>query len=60
MRAFRINKPYMLHRDLLIHRQDLGRMKIAADKIELENIPAKEALDEAQRVAQKALDEINK
>lgn len=32
-------------------------LKIAADKVELENISAKEALDEAQKTAQKALDE---
>ncbi len=32
-------------------------LNIAADKIELQNVPAKEALDEAQKVAQKALDE---
>ncbi|MBF0786997.1 MULTISPECIES: extracellular solute-binding protein [unclassified Streptococcus] len=31
-------------------------LKIAADKVELENIPAKEALNEAQETAQKALD----
>ena len=36
----------------------LDALKIAADKVELENIPAKEALDEAQEIAQKALDEI--
>ena len=32
-------------------------LKVAADKVELQNIPAKEALDEAQKTAQKALDE---
>ncbi|SFC85641.1 ABC transporter substrate-binding protein [Clostridium uliginosum] len=31
-------------------------LKIAADKVEIENIPAKEALDEAQKTAQKELD----
>ena len=31
-------------------------LKIAADKVELENVPAKEALDEAQKTAQEALD----
>ena len=34
----------------------LDALKIAADKVELENIPAKEALDEAQATAQEALD----
>lgn len=34
-------------------------LKIAADKVELENIPAQEALDEAAEAAQKALDEVN-
>lgn len=34
-------------------------LTIAADKVEIENIPAKEALDEAQKTAQKALDSIN-
>lgn len=33
-------------------------LKIAADQIELENIPAEKALKEAQRKAQKALDEV--
>ena len=33
-------------------------LKIAADKVELENIPVKEALDEAQKVAQMALDNL--
>ena len=31
-------------------------LTIAADKVELENVPAKEALDEAQKTAQEALD----
>lgn len=31
-------------------------LKIAADKVELENVPAQKALDEAQETAQKALD----
>lgn len=35
-------------------------LSIAADKVELENVPAKEALDEAQKTAQEALDSINK
>lgn len=34
-------------------------LRIAADKVELENIPAKKALDEAQKKAQKALDKVN-
>lgn len=34
----------------------LDALTIAADKVELENIPAKEALDEAQKIAQEALD----
>ena len=38
----------------------LDALKIAADKVELENVPAKEALDEAQETAQKALDSVNK
>ena len=38
----------------------LDALKIAADKVELENIPAKEALDEAKEISQKALDEIKK
>ncbi len=33
-------------------------LSIAADKVELENVPAKEALDEAQKTAQEALDSI--
>ena len=35
-------------------------LSIATDKVELQNVPAKEALDKAAKVAQKALDEINK
>lgn len=35
-------------------------LKIAADKVELEGVPAKEALDEAQETAQKALDKVQK
>lgn len=35
-------------------------LSIAADKVELENVPAKEALDEAQKTAQEALDSISK
>lgn len=35
-------------------------LSIAADKVELENVPAKEALDEAQKTAQEALDNVNK
>lgn len=35
-------------------------LKIAADKVEIENVSAKEALDEAQKTAQKALDAANK
>ncbi|MGI1782384.1 ABC transporter substrate-binding protein, partial [Streptococcus uberis] len=31
-------------------------LKVAADKVELENVPAQEALDQAQETAQKALD----
>lgn len=34
----------------------LDALAIAADKVELENIPAKDALDEAQKTAQEALD----
>ena len=33
-------------------------LTIAADKVEIEGISAKEALDEAQQVAQKALDSV--
>lgn len=35
-------------------------LSIAADKVELENVPAQEALDEAQKTAQAALDSMNK
>jgi multiple sugar transport system substrate-binding protein len=35
-------------------------LKIAADKVEIENVSAKEALDEAQKTAQDALDKVNK
>lgn len=35
----------------------LDALEIAADKVEIENIPAKQALDEACAVAQKALDQ---
>lgn len=35
-------------------------LKIAADKVEIENVPAKEALDEAQKTAQEALEAVNK
>lgn len=38
--------------------QIIDALSIAADKVELENIPAQEALDEAQETAQKALDEV--
>ena len=34
----------------------LDALKIAADQVELENVPAQEALDEAQATAQEALD----
>ncbi|MDD7305762.1 MAG: ABC transporter substrate-binding protein [Peptoniphilaceae bacterium] len=34
-------------------------LSIAADKIELQNIPAKDALDEACKTAQEALDKVN-
>lgn len=34
-------------------------LKIAADKVEIENVPAKTALDEAQQTAQKALEKVN-
>lgn len=33
-------------------------LSIAADKVELENVPAKKALDEAQKIAQEALDSL--
>ncbi len=36
----------------------MDALTIAADKVELENIPAKEALDEAQKIAQAALDNL--
>ena len=35
-------------------------LSIAADKVELQNVDAKTALDEAVKTAQAALDEINK
>lgn len=35
-------------------------LKIAADKVEIENVSAKEALDEAQKTAQEALNKVNK
>lgn len=35
-------------------------LKIAADKVEIENVSAKEALDEAQKTAQVELDKVNK
>lgn len=35
-------------------------LSVAADKVEIEGISAKEALDEAQETAQKALDSVNK
>lgn len=34
-------------------------LKNAADKVELENVSAKEALDEAQKIAQEELDKVN-
>ena len=34
-------------------------LTIACDKVEIENVPAQEALDEAQKTAQEALDEVN-
>jgi len=37
----------------------LDALSIAADKVEIENIPADEALKEAQKDAQEALDEVN-
>ncbi|KGX87002.1 ABC transporter substrate-binding protein [Pontibacillus litoralis] len=37
----------------------IDALSIAADKVELENIPAEEALKEADKAAQKALDEVN-
>lgn len=38
----------------------LDALKIAADKVEIENVSAKEALDEAQKTAQAALDKAGK
>ena len=38
----------------------MDALRIAADKVEIEGISAKEALDEAQKTAQKALDSVNK
>ncbi|MDR1589377.1 MAG: ABC transporter substrate-binding protein [Oscillospiraceae bacterium] len=38
--------------------QVLYALNVACDKVEIENIPAKEALDEAQAAAQAALDEV--
>ena len=38
----------------------MDALSIAADKVEIEGISAKEALDEAQKTAQKALDSVNK
>lgn len=35
-------------------------LKAAVDKIQIENVPAKKALDEAQKKAQKELDKVNK
>ena len=35
----------------------MDALKIAADKVEIDGISAKEALDEAQKTAQSALDE---
>ena len=36
----------------------LDALSIAADKVEIEGISAKEALDEAQKTAQEALDKV--
>ena len=36
----------------------IGALSIACDRVEIDNVPAQEALDEAQRVAQEALDEV--
>ena len=36
------------------------RQAIAADKVEIENVPAADALNEAARTAQAALDEVMK
>ena len=38
----------------------IDALKIAADKVEIENVSAKVALDEAQKTAQKALEAVNK
>lgn len=38
----------------------LDALKIAADKVEIENVSAKEALDEAQKTAQEAIDSVSK
>lgn len=38
----------------------MDALQIAADKVELQNVPAQEALDEAAKVAQEALDNVNK
>lgn len=37
----------------------IDALKNAADKVEIENVPAKEALDEAQKIAQQAVSSIN-
>ena len=36
----------------------IDALTIACDQVEIDNVPAQEALDEAQRVAQEALDEV--
>lgn len=38
----------------------IDALKVAADKVELENVSAQEALDEAQKTAQEALDAVEK
>lgn len=38
----------------------MNALKEAVDKIQIENVPAKKALDEAQKKAQKELDKVNK
>lgn len=38
--------------------QIIDALEIAADKVELQNVPAQEALDEAQAIAQAALNEV--
>lgn len=38
----------------------IDALKNAADKVEIENVPAQEALDEAQKIAQEALNSVNK